>query len=147
MQALRYSLLLIVVSFFLGSCAEDNDLSTNPLTGSWRIVMVQNGGGAQEVFSPETEVIEMVFSDNGQFSGATSVNQFSGRFEASNGIMTMLEFTTTEVADTTFAAAFYNAIGEAQLPNTTFAIFSMILNGDALELGFGDEGRLSLERS
>ena len=96
-------------------------------------------------FPPADEAILISFNEGGEFTGETTVNQFSGRYNLDGSTLTMLEFTTTEVADTQFAAAFYNAIAEAQVPNETFAQFGYSFDSLNLILVFGNSGRMVLE--
>ena len=130
------------------SCSTDKDeSSTNPVFGTWRVVQVQISNEAIPQTTPEDENISLSFIEGGSFTGRTSVNQLSGRYELNDSTLTMLEFTTTEAADTAFAAVFYNAIAEAQVPNETFAPFDYRLSGSNLILAFGDSGQMVLENN
>ena len=129
------------------SCSDSDDNSmNNPLMGSWRITAIQVSQQQLELFAPENEDIIISFDSGNDFTGQTTVNQFSGRYELDGNTMTMLEFSSTSAADTQFAGAFYNAITEAQVPNETFAQFGYSFDSQDLILVFGNSGRMTLEK-
>jgi len=148
-QMKRVAVFVIVCFFLQGmitSCSEDNDPAENNLIGQWRITSVQVSSASLTQFSPESETIRIVFDENGEYSGNTTVNEFSGRYQI-DGIntLTLLEFVTTEVSDTQFATAFYGAISEAILPDATFAQLGFSFDGGMLTLTFGNGGQMILE--
>ena len=128
------------------SCSEDDGVAQNAFIGQWRVTSAQLSN-ALEQFSPDEETIRWVFETNESYTGNTTVNQFSGRYRLDgSNTLTLLEFQTTEVADTQFATAFYSAISEAIVPETTFAQLGYSFTENTLTLTFGDGGRLVLER-
>ena len=135
------------LSLILVSCSDSDDSSdANPVSGSWRVTSIQVSQQQLTQFAPSGEDIIITFNLGTDFSGGTSVNQFSGRYELDGTTLTMLEFTTTEAADTQFGGAFYEAITEAQVPNETFAQFGYSFDNQDLILVFGNSGRMTLER-
>ncbi len=139
--------LLMGLVLSIGSCSDSDDGSQdNPISGTWRITEIQVSQQQLTQFSPTDEIIAISFAADGNFTGETSANQFQGRYELDGGTLTMLEFSTTEVADTQYAAAFYNAIAEAQVPNETFAQFGYSFDSLDLVLVFGNSGRMVLEK-
>lgn len=142
--------ILLVMGITIGiaiSCSDSDDNSMdNPLMGSWRITAIQVSQQQLELFAPDNEDIIISFDSSNEFTGQTTVNQFSGRYELDGSTMTMLEFSTTSAADTQFAGAFYNAITEAQVPNETFAQFGYSFDSLDLILVFGNSGRMTLEK-
>ena len=133
--------------FICTSCtnSDDNDTSS-PVMGTWRVTQVQVSQQQLTQFAPSNEDITISFTSGTNFSGATTVNQFSGRYELDGSTMTMLEFMTTEVADTQFGGSFYEAIAAAQVPNETFAQFGYSFDNLDLILVFGNSGQMILER-
>ena len=128
------------------SCSSDDGSSNeNPVSGTWRLVEVQVSQQQLTQFAPADEDIVITFNLGSDFNGSTSVNQFSGRYELNGTTLTMLEFTTTEVADTLFAAAFYSAIAEAQVANAEFAQFGYSFESQNLVLVFGNSGQMVFE--
>lgn len=141
-----FFVLFLVLPILLISCGEDEGVTTDAFLGQWRIASARLSN-ALEQFSPDEETVLWAFETNGNYSGNTTVNQFSGRYQLDgSNTLTILEFQTTEVADTQFATAFYAAVTEAIVPNTTFAQFGYAFSGNTLTLTFGDGGRLILER-
>ncbi|MEM8927013.1 MAG: META domain-containing protein [Bacteroidota bacterium] len=129
------------------SCNDsDDDSGQNPVFGSWRVTAIQVSQEQLTQFAPSDEDIIITFNSGSDFSGETSVNQFGGRYELDGTTLTMLEFSTTEVADTQFAGAFYEAIAEAQVPNETFAQFGYSFDSLDLILVFGNSGQMTLEQ-
>jgi len=140
---------LLLTTFLIGlqSCSTDDDENTdNPVSGTWRITEIQVSQQQLNQLSPSEEVISMTFNEDDSFTGETMVNQFGGRYELDGGTLTMLEFSTTSAADTQFAAAFYNAITEAQVPDERFAQFGYSFDSLDLILVFGNSGRMVLEK-
>lgn len=141
-----FFVLCLFLQTLLTSCGEDDGVTTNAFIGQWRITSARLSN-ALEQFAPDEETIRWVFETNENYSGNTTVNQFSGRYRLDgSNTLTLLEFQTTEVADTQFATAFYAAISEAIVPETTFAQLGYSFTGNTLTLTFGDGGRLVLER-
>jgi len=142
--------ILLVMGLTVGSttsCSDsDDDSMESPVVGSWRVTAIQVSQQQLELFAPSNEDITISFNAASDFTGATTVNQFGGRYELDGSTMTMLEFSTTSAADTQFAGAFYNAIAEAQVPNETFAQFGYSFDSQDLILVFGNSGQMTLEK-
>lgn len=140
------SVITFVILGAMISCNESDDSSTDaPLVGNWRVVSIKVSSATLAQQAPDNEDIVIDFSSNGEFSGSTSVNQFSGSYETISDTMTMLSFQTTEVADTRLGTAFYTSITNAQVPNTTFAQFGFNFDSGNLILFYGDGGEMVLE--
>jgi len=139
----------VFVILFLGiliSCSDSDDSSSEAsLAGNWRVVSIKVSNATLVQQAPDNEDIVINFSANGDFTGSTSVNQFSGTYETISDTMTMLSFQTTEVADTRLGTAFYTSITNAQVPNTTFAQFGFSFDSGNLILFYGDGGEMVLE--
>jgi len=132
--------------FGIASCSTDNEGSSeNPVLGTWRVIEVQVSQEQLPQLAPPDEDILMTFNSGTDFTGETSVNQFGGRYELDENTLTMLEFSTTEIADTLFGNTFYEAIAEAQVPGETFAQFGYSFDSQDLILVFGNSGRMVLE--
>lgn len=127
------------------SCSEDEAPVQTPVGGNWRITEIKVSNAILTQRTLDNERVTLNFEDDGTFTGSTSVNQFSGTYEVENTTLTMLSFSSTEVLDTNFGAAFFAAITEAQVPNTTFAQFAFQLDSGNLLLSFGDGGQMILE--
>lgn len=135
---------LILVTII--SCSDSDDSSSeSPLNGNWRVVSIKVSNATLAQQAPENEDIVINFSANGEFTGNTSVNQFSGTYETISDSLTMLSFETTEVADTRLGTAFYSSITNALVPNTTFGQFGFAFDSGNLILFFGDGGEMVLE--
>ncbi|NQZ43098.1 MAG: META domain-containing protein [Flavobacteriaceae bacterium] len=146
MRTLRFFLMSAVLLATAAACSDSDDGTTaDPLSGTWRITQIQVSQQQLVQIAPSNENILITFESGGTFNGQTSVNQFSGRYELNGTTLTMLEFTTTEVADTQFATAFYNAIAEAQVPDQTFAQFGFSFDNQDLIMVFGNSGSMTLE--
>lgn len=147
---MRRTLCILFVTSFaftLISCSDSDDgTNENPVVGSWRITVIRVSEQQLTQFAPADEDIIITFNSGADFTGTTSVNQFSGRYELEGTTLTMLEFTTTEIADTQFAGAFYESITEAQVPNETFAQFGYSFDNLDLILVFGNSGQMVLEK-
>ncbi|WP_343487045.1 META domain-containing protein [Allomuricauda sp. d1] len=143
-----FSLFVVVLCFI--SCSTDADEienNSNALSGSWQVMTVQVSSDEFTQEAPNGEVIEITFANDGRFTGSTSNNTFGGRYELDGMVLTMLEFTTTEVADTPYAGIFYDAIEAAILPGTTRAQFDFELSeAGTLTLRFSDSGVMALQR-
>ena len=139
----------VFVILFLGiliSCSDSDDSSSEAsLAGNWRVVSIKVSNATLVQQAPDNEDIVINFSANGDFTGSTSVNQFSGTYETISDTMTMLSFQTTEVADTRLGTAFYTSITNAQVPNTTFAQFGFSFDSGNLILFYGDGGEMVLQ--
>lgn len=138
----------LLLSFLICTmaCGDSDDSNDNPISGEWRITSIKVSQETLAQRSPEEELILVTFNSGGSFTGSTSSNQFSGRYEVDGNTITMLEFTTTEAGDTQYGLAFYEAITAAQVPNQTFAQFGYSLNGTDLILVFGNSGEMILEK-
>ncbi len=140
------SLLITITAFLLLlSCSDSDDDTQNPIAGSWRVASIKVSNATLVQLAPPNEDITIDFQTDNTFVGSTSVNQFSGDYELENTTLTLLSFTTTEVADTQFGTAFYGAITEAQVPNTTVAQLRFQFDSGDLILTFGDGGEMVLE--
>jgi len=137
---------IILILLLLASCNEDEAPAQTPVEGTWRITAIKVSNASLRQLTPDNEILTIDFQADGTFTGSTSVNQFSGTYRLENTTLTMMSFTTTEVADTTFGTAFYAAITEAQVPDRTFAQFSFLLESGDLLMTFGDGGEFVLEQ-
>lgn len=137
----------MAVLFCTIACSDSDDSNDNPISGKWRITSIKVSQETLAQLSPTDENIVIAFNAGSSFSGNTSSNQFSGRYELDGSTITMLEFTTTEAGDTQFGMAFYDAITAAQVPNQTFAQFGYSFDGQDLILVFGNSGEMILEKS
>lgn len=142
----KYIFGLVTLCLLIVNCDSSDDTTDNPLSGQWRIVTIKVSDETLAQRSPSEERILITFAGDGDFSGNTSGNQFSGRYELDGSTLTLLEFTTTEVADTTFGNTFYEAITAAIVPDRTFAQFGFSFDSQDLILIFGNSGEMSLER-
>lgn len=146
MRRTLFTLLFLMSSTLFLSCDDnDNPGIEDPILGTWRILTITVSQQQLPQQSPPEENITITFGSDSNFSGSTSVNQFSGRYELDDATVTMLEFSTTEVADTQFATAFYDAISEAIVPNSTMAPFDYSFDGQNMILVFGNSGQMVLE--
>lgn len=127
------------------SCSESDDAAASLIAGSWRVASIKVSNATLEQLAPNNEDITFDFSDNAAYTGSTSVNQFNGTYEIESNTLTLLSFATTEIADTQLGTAFYAAITDAIVPNTTFAQFGFAFDNGDLVLTFGDGGRMVLE--
>ena len=146
-RTLNSLLALALLSTLALSCSDSDDDATNnsPVLGTWRVLEVLVSDQTLTQRSPSDETISVTFEAGGNFTGNTSVNSFDGRYELNQSTLTMLEFTTTEVADTPFAGVFYEAIAEAIVPNSTQAQFGFSFENQNLILVFGNSGQMVLE--
>ncbi len=142
----KYIFSWVTLCLLVVNCDSSDDTTNNPLSGQWRIVSIKVSEETLTQRSPSEERILITFATDGNFSGNTSVNQFSGRYELEGATVTLLEFTTTEVADTTFGTAFYEAITTAIVPDQTFAQFGFSFESQDLILIFGNSGEMVLEQ-
>ena len=138
-------LMLSVTTVFSCSSSDDGSSGNSAILGTWRVLEVTISEQTLTQRTPNDETLTITFENDGTFSGSTSANTFSGRYQVNNMTLTMLEFTTTEAADTTFGGAFYGAIEAAIAPNTTEALFGFSFDGQNLILIFGDQGQMVLE--
>lgn len=138
---------LLALFCMVVSCSDtENDIQNeNPLFGTWRISAVKVSDATLTQQAPNGENILISFEEGGAFNGNTSSNTFEGRYELQGNTLTMTEFTSTEVADTPFAGAFYDAITEAIVPNTTYAQFGYSFEGSTMDFIFGSEGFMTLQ--
>ncbi len=146
LRVTQYFLGIVVLLSAFVACDDTDDTAENPVSGEWRIVSIKVSEQVLTQRSPSDERITVVFNANGSFSGNTSVNQFDGNYELENTTLTLLDFTTTEVADTTFGTAFYESITAAIVPDRTFAQFGFSFDSQDLRLVFGNSGEMLLER-
>lgn len=137
--------LMLLYCLILVSCSDSDDTADSPIAGNWRIASIKVSNATLIQTAPSEENITVDFQSGGNYTGNTTVNQFEGTFETENTTLTLLSFSTTEVADTQFGTAFYAAITEAQVPNTTFAQFAFQFDSGDLILTFGDGGEMVLE--
>lgn len=141
-------ILLLTVAASLSSCNNSDDVSSDNslISGTWRVLEVKITDQAQTQRSPNEEIITIRFNEGESFTGSTSVNSFNGRYQTNQSTLSMLEFSTTEVADTSFAGAFYNAISAAIVSGSTQASFQFRLDSEDLILVFGAQGEMRLQR-
>ena len=146
-RTLKHLLILVMIGAVGISCSDSDEGSndSSPVQGTWRILEVKVSDQSLNQRSPNDEMITITFEEAGSFMGSTSANTFSGRYELNGSTITMLEFTSTEAADTAFAGVFYNAIEAAIIPNTTQAQFGFSFDSQDLILVFGSEGQMLLE--
>ena len=134
---LRRCIFVFLWIAFIACAGDDVDVDNQQIIGEWHIVGIHNFSPTGPTLGPLTgEIISIVFFQNGTFEGTTSANTFSGEFSTSNTTLVIEEMTTTEVADTLFGQAFYEAFEEARSMDTGFSGF---------ELSFQDGNRLNLE--
>lgn len=139
-------LALTVIAFISCSSDADDNGQNSVLLGSWQVTSIKVSSEHLVQQPPNGEVLTISFQGNGEFSGNTANNVFGGRYEIKGMTMTMLEFTTTEVADTPFAGVFYEAITAAIVDGTTRAQFDLELSSEnQLTFSFGDSGSMTLE--
>ena len=134
----------VALCLLIINCDSSDDTTDSPLSGQWRIVTIKVSDETLTQRSPSEERILITFAEDGNFSGNTTTNQFSGRYEVEGPTLTLLEFTTTEVADTTFGTTFYEAITAAIVPDRTFAQFGFSFDSQNLILIFGNSGEMVL---
>lgn len=139
------SLLILVIAI---SCNDTNDDNAPraPFSGNWKVVAIQLPEEQTPFNAPANESIIISFISSDRFSGETEKNQFQGRYEFNDSIFTMLDFSTTEFDDMSFAVAFYDAITLAQIPDQSFVEFTYSFNGPVLILRFADSGQMTLEK-
>ena len=136
----------VTLCVLMVNCDSSDDTADSPLSGQWRIVTIKVSDETLTQRSPSEERILIIFAEDGNFSGNTAANQFSGRYEVEGSTLTLLEFTTTEVADTPFGTTFYEAITAAIVPDRTFAQFGFSFDSQDLILIFGNSGEMVLEQ-
>lgn len=143
----NHFLMTLMLLGVLASCVNSNDDvgPNNPLFATWRLSAVKVSDATLTQQAPNDEDILITLEDDGTFSGSTSANTFQGRYELQGNTLTMTEFSSTEVADTPFAGAFYESITEAQVPDTTYAQFGYSFEGTMMTLIFGSEGFMTLQ--
>lgn len=148
-RTLRKFMILTLIACAISACSESDNEETpvdSPVSGTWRVTSVKVSQSALTQPAPNGEDILVSFENDGTFSGSTGANTFSGRYElVGANTLAMLEFTSTEVADTSFAGIFYDAIEAAILPNSTTAQFGYSFDGSIMNLVFGAEGLMTLQ--
>ena len=108
-------------------CSDDDDFIVNrSILGEWQVVGILNTSPTGPILAPpDGEVISITFTQSKSFSGTTSVNSFGGRFRTSGDTLIFDEMVSTEVAETTFGLAFYDAFyntGNSDTGLTSFEI-------------------------
>ncbi len=148
-RTLKKLLILTFISCAISACSDSDNEETpvdSPVSGTWRVTSVKVSQSALTLPAPNGENILISFENDGTFSGSTGANTFNGRYElVGENTLAMLEFTSTEVADTSFAGIFYDAIEAAILPNSTTAQFGYSFDGNVMTLVFGAEGLMTLQ--
>jgi hypothetical protein len=146
-RTLNYFLILTAVVAVAVSCNDSDDGANDDsaVLGTWRIIEVKISDQALTQRSPNDEIITITFENGGSYEGSTSANTFSGRYEVNGATLTLLEFETTEAADTAFAGVFYGAIEEAIVPSSTQAQFGFSFDSRDMILVFGSQGEMLLE--
>lgn len=119
-------------------CNDDDDLIVNPsILGEWQVVGILNTSPTGPILAPpEGEVISITFTASKSFSGTTSVNSFGGRFRTSDDTLIFDEMVSTEVAETAFGLAFYDAFYDTDNSDTGLTSF---------EIAIQDENTVRLE--
>ncbi|KQC30474.1 hypothetical protein [Flagellimonas eckloniae] len=122
------------------SCNNDSETIENQIIlGTWHVVAIHSSSPTGLTLGPNTEeVISIIFPRNGEFMGTTSVNSFGGRSSSTENMLFIEEMVTTEVADTSFGQAFYDAFNESINSETGFSEF---------EIAVQDEDELNLEHN
>ena len=116
---------------------DDVDVNNQKIIGEWQVTAIHNSSPSGPTLGPLTgEIISIIFFPNGTFEGTTSANTFGGEFSATDTTLFIEEMITTEVADTMFGQAFYEAFEGSRGTDTGFSEF---------ELSFQDGNRLNLE--
>lgn len=124
------------------SCNNDSETIENQnILGTWHVVAIHSSSPTGPTLGPNTEegeVISIIFPSNGEFMGTTSANSFGGRSSSTENKLFIQEMVTTEVADTSFGQAFYEAFNESINSETGFSEF---------EITIQDEDMLNLEHN
>ncbi len=142
-------LVTVLFCYLLLSCTSDDVSGNNQkVVGEWHVVAIHNSSPTGPTLGPNPgEVISIIFTQNGSFTGTTSANNFGGDNTVSETILTIEEMITTEVADTLFGQAFYESFNESRNPDTGFSEFELSFqNGNTLNLEYQGFKFLSLQK-
>jgi len=134
---LNFIAVLLMLLLNLGCSTDSEDITNTEILGEWNIVAIHNSSPSGPTIGPNSgEIISIRFSQNGDFNGTTSANTYGGGYSTSATVLFIKEMITTEVADTTFGQAFYEAFNESRNTETKFSEF---------EINLQDENTLTLE--
>jgi len=145
MKTRNYVVLLLIAFTF--ACNSDSEASFDAIdiVGEWRIIAIHTSTPqGPTIGSPEDEIVQITFLNEGGFLGTTSINSFGGQYTATNGMLSIEEFITTEALDTAFGQEFYSAINQSFNAETNFNDFELSMENTGLTLSFGDFGFLTL---
>ncbi|MEM9648161.1 MAG: META domain-containing protein [Bacteroidota bacterium] len=146
---MRVCLFLLVLGIWLVSCDDDSDTAANQnIAGDWHITAIHNSSPSGPTLGPNpNEIVAISFQENGAFNGTTSVNTFNGRFSVNGETLFITEMVTTEVADTPFGNAFYEALDESRDGTSATSQFGLSSQPEnRLELSHSDFKFLVLQK-
>ncbi len=147
-QLYPYVFMALLCILFSGCNDDDSNFNQNTI-GQWSIMAINlSDSPLGPVETPEDgEMISITFQPDGNFSGNTSVNTFGGKSTTNGMNLFINELVTTEVADTPFGQAFYQAIYRSSGQNEGPSEFEIIVvNDNIINLVFNEFRFLSLER-
>ncbi len=107
---LMISTLLFVLANVV-SCS-NNDSINKPvnLYGSWELKQYQDKTTGASITAPDNaEIIVITFKET-KFEGNTGRNSFSGNYITESGVLFLLEYSTTEVAESEWGGKFTDTI-------------------------------------
>ncbi|WP_420401590.1 META domain-containing protein [Flagellimonas sp.] len=134
---LRRCIFTFLCIALIACTGDDVDVDNQKIIGEWQVTAIHNSSPSGPTLGPLTgEIISIIFFQNGTFEGTTSANTFGGEFSATDTTLFIEEMITTEVADTVFGQAFYEAFEGSRSTDTGFSEF---------ELSFQDGNLLNLE--
>ena len=146
---------IVLVSFiamFNMACSDDSSeseqeqIENNPLFGTWRAISITVSEETLTQIASDSENVTITFENGGTYLGSTTSNIFNGRYETLDSTLTLLDFTSTSVADTPFSGVFFNAITAARIQDDTIAQFGFSFDSQNLVLIFGNQGEMIFER-
>ncbi|WP_422858359.1 META domain-containing protein [Flagellimonas sp. S174] len=140
---------LLGFTLLLACNNDDSDSIENGLTGQWSIVAISiSDSPIGPVIKPgDDEVISVNFSQNGEFSGTTSINSFGGRSTANDNTLLIKELVSTDALDTFFGQAFYQAMSESSNQNRQASVFTIsFIDENTLNLVYDEFKFLTFER-
>lgn len=133
----------------LFGCSDDDDLIVNrSILGEWQVVGILNTSPTGPILAPvEGETITITFTQSKSFSGTTSANSFSGRFRTSDDTLIFDGMASTDVAETVFGLAFFNAFYDADNSDTGLTSFQIAIQDEStLRLEYQEFRFLILQR-
>ncbi len=123
---LNLLVVLLTALLSLGCSTDSENRNNTEILGEWNVVAIHNSSPSGPTLGPNSgEVISIRFGKNGDFSGTTSANSFGGQYDTSRTLLFIEEMTTTEVADTNYGQAFYEAFNESRNTETKFSEFEI----------------------